>query len=57
VVLLNSEKCFKTFNPALSNRIVQFFKNRGAYVIGGIPNNWRRLSPDWQNHIARYDRY
>jgi len=54
---LNSEKCFKTFNPALSNRIVQFFKNRGAYVIGGIPNNWRRLSPDWQNHIARYDRY
>lgn len=41
-----------------ANAVVDFFENDpnygGNYVIGGIPNNWRKLGKPWQDHITKY---
>jgi len=42
-----------------ANAVVDFFKNDptygGNHVIGGIPNNWREMAADWQDHIRKYE--
>ncbi|HEX4140041.1 MAG TPA: PA14 domain-containing protein [Candidatus Methylacidiphilales bacterium] len=47
------------FTPETANAVVDFFKNDpvygGNYVIGGIPGNWRKSSPEWQEHFKKYD--
>lgn len=47
------------FTPETANAVVDFFKNDptygGNYVIGGIPGNWRKSEPAWQEHFKKYD--
>ena len=47
------------FTPATANAVVDFFKNDpvygGNYVIGGIPGNWSKMDPAWQDHFKKYD--
>ncbi len=42
------------FTSANANAAVDYFKGQGAYVIGGIPNNWTSLNTAWQTHLAKY---
>ena len=48
----------RKISPATANAVVDFFKNDpkygGAYVIGGIPGNWRTLDAVWQEHFKNY---
>lgn len=47
------------FTPETANAVIDFFKNDptygGNYVIGGIPGNWRKSEPAWQDHFKKYD--
>lgn len=49
----------RNFTPETANAVVDFFKNDpkygGNYVIGGIPGNWRKMEPAWQEHIKKYE--
>jgi autotransporter-associated beta strand protein len=45
----------REFSTASANAAVDYFKARGAYVIGGLPTNWNTLNADWQAHMAKYD--
>ena len=45
----------RKFTPDTADASVEFFKKQGAYVIGGIPGNWRTLDERWRNHIKKYD--
>ena len=48
----------RNMSPQTANAVVDFFRNDpkygGNYLIGGIPNNWRRMDPAWQEHIKKY---
>lgn len=45
----------RNFTFPSANTAVDYFKAQGAYVIGGIPNDWNSLSADWKTHIEKYD--
>ena len=45
----------RKFTPETANAAVEFFKKEGAYVIGGIPGNWRSLDERWRDHLKKYD--
>ena len=40
-------------------KLIEFFKNKGFYVIGGIPYHWREgikeSRPNWQDVFSRFD--
>lgn len=48
----------RNLSAPTANAVVDFFRNDpnygGNYVIGGIPNNWRKMEPAWQEHIKKY---
>lgn len=49
----------RNIRPETAEKIFDFLKNDptygGNYVIGGLPGNWRKLGPEWQNHIRQQD--
>ncbi len=49
----------REISSKVANDVVEFFKNDpkygGNYVIGGIPSNWRKMDPAWQEHFKKYE--
>lgn len=49
----------RNFRPEVADEVIEFFKNDqkygGNYVIGGAPGEWRKLSPEWIDHLKKHD--
>lgn len=49
----------RNFTQPTANAVVDFFKSDpkygGNYVMGGIPNWWRRMDAGWKEHFKKYD--
>ncbi|MGI8601520.1 MAG: PA14 domain-containing protein [Verrucomicrobiales bacterium] len=45
----------RNFTAPNANAAVDYFLSQNVYLIGGIPNSWRSLSTDWQDHMKKYD--
>ncbi|MEI6714668.1 MAG: PA14 domain-containing protein [Verrucomicrobiota bacterium] len=49
----------RNIKPETANAVIQFLKNDpvygGNYVIGGLPGDWKKLSPEWQAHTKSLD--
>jgi len=49
----------RNIRPETAEAVFDFLQNDpkygGNYVIGGLPGNWRKLGPEWQNHIRQQD--
>ncbi len=47
--------------PQLAKDIIEFFKNQGCYIVGGVPAYWRSLTndsqdnPEWTNVFKSFD--
>ena len=44
-----------TATPSQASQLIQYFKNKGYYVVGGVTGWWRTTVPDWDTTFLQFD--